>query len=66
MFSDNLKILRWATKIGQKELADKLNISVKTVSHWETGYCEPSISQPITLSDFFGISIDELAGKEKI
>ena len=63
---NTLKELRVEAGLTQKELADKLNISVKTVSHWETGYCEPSISQLITLSDFFGISIDELAGKEKI
>ena len=66
MFPENLKLLRSTNKVGQKELANLLNISVKTVSHWETGYCEPSIAQLITLSDFFGITIDELVGKEKI
>lgn len=43
-----------------------LNTSVKTVSHWETGYCEPSISQLIILSDYFEISIDELVRKDKL
>lgn len=66
MFSDNLKNLRSTNSIGQKDLANLLNISVKTVSHWETGYCEPSIAQLIALSDFFGITIDELVGKDKI
>ena len=66
MFAENLKNLRTTSKVGQKELANLLNISVKTVSHWETGYCEPSIAQLITLSDFFGISIDELVGKNNI
>lgn len=66
MFNENLKILRSANNIGQKEIADLLNISIKTVSHWETGYCEPSIAQLIKLSDFFGISIDELVGKDKV
>lgn len=63
MFYENLKALRIAHKIGQKQLAKIINISVKTVSHWETGYSEPSIAQLIALADFFKISIDELVGK---
>ena len=66
MFPENLKYLRTANKIGQRDLANLLNISVKTVSHWETGYSEPSIAQLITLSNYFGISIDELVGKDEI
>lgn len=63
MFSENLKNLRLMKNIGQKELAQQLNTTVKTVSHWETGYSEPSINQLILLSDFFEVSIDELVGK---
>lgn len=65
MFCENLKNLRVSNNLGQKDLANLLNISVKTVSHWETGYCEPSIAQLIALSNFFEISIDELVGKDK-
>lgn len=57
---ENLKDLRKAKGIGQDILAEELNVSVKTISHWETGYSEPSIAQLIELANFFDVSIDEL------
>ena len=59
-FSENFKVLRKAQKIDQKVLAKHLNVSSKTISHWETGYTEPSICQLIAISKFFDVSIDEL------
>ena len=61
--AENLKCLRKVKNIGQAELAQALNVSVKTVSHWETAYTEPSIAQLIQLADFFDVSIDELVGR---
>ncbi len=63
-FKEILKGLRKAKNISQGVLAEKLNISLKTVSHWETGYTEPSITQLIQLADFFEVSLDELLGRE--
>ncbi len=57
---ENLKDLRKAKGIGQDILAEELNVSVKTISHWETGYSEPSVAQLIQLAEFFEVSIDEL------
>lgn len=62
-FAENLKLLRHSKDLGQQTLADILNISAKTVSHWETGYTEPSISQLIHLAELFDVSIDELVGR---
>ncbi len=62
-FTENLKALRRYKNIGQKQLAEKLNVSTKTISHWETGYTEPTIAQLISLADFFDTSIDELVGR---
>ena len=62
-FSENLKSLRKTNKIDQKELAKVINVSAKTVSHWETGYTEPSISQLILLANYFDVTVDELIGK---
>lgn len=62
-FSENLKNMRIQKGIGQRELAALLNTTVKTVSHWETGYCEPSISQLIALAEYFDVSLDELVGR---
>lgn len=60
----SLKALRAEQKITQDALAKELNITVQTVSHWETGYTEPSIAQLIVLADFFSVSLDDLVGRE--
>ena len=62
-FKENLKALRVAKGIAQAKLAELLNISVKTVSHWDTGYTEPSVAQLVFLADFFDVSLDELLGR---
>ena len=61
--SENLKLLRRQTGIGQAKLAEMIGISPKTVSHWETGYTEPSVDELIKLADVFDVSIDELVGR---
>ncbi len=59
-FSENLKRLRIENKIPQAVLAEKMNTSVKTISHWETGYSEPSLKQLLELACFFNLSTDDL------
>ncbi len=63
-FKENLKYLRKMQHLGQKDLANILNTTLKSVSHWETGYCEPSISQLIALADYFDVTIDELVDRK--
>lgn len=62
-FPDNLKYWRLFLNISQKELANKLHVSNQSISHWETGYSEPSIPQLIQLADIFDTTIDELVGR---
>ena len=57
---ENLKTLRKENKIEQVKLAKELNVSAKTISHWETGYTEPSVSQLIAIANFYNITLDEL------
>ena len=59
-FKENLKYLRLERELSQKQLADNLNTTLKTISHWETGYTEPSISQIIQICKVFDITADEL------
>lgn len=47
----------------QADLAQALSTTEKTISHWETGYSEPSISQLVTIADYFDVSLDELVGR---
>lgn len=63
-FAKSLKMLRNEHKLSQSELAEILQTTIKSISHWETGYSEPSIDQLIALADYFKISLDELVGRE--
>ena len=62
-FADNLRLWRTSQGMSQKELADKINVSFQTISHWETGYAIPSIEEIVALADFFDTSLDELIGR---
>ena len=55
-----IRSLRKEKGMTQKELAEKLNISDKTVSKWERGKGIPDISTIPVLSDIFGIEIEKM------
>ena len=52
--------LRKAKKLTQKDLADKLYVSDKTVSKWERGVSMPSIPLLMPLANLFDITVTEL------
>ena len=56
---------RKALGMTQKQLAEKLNMSDKSVSKWERGICLPDVSVYKELCEILGISINEfLAGED--
>lgn len=55
-----IKKLREENRLTQAELAEKLNVSDKTVSKWETAKGYPDISLLEPIATVFGISITEL------
>lgn len=48
---------RQAMRLGQKELADAMDVSVKTVGNWENGRNSPEQSRG-ALEEFLGIDLD--------
>ena len=56
--------LRKQNNLSQKDLADQLNISNKTISKWECGNGSPDIESLQKLSKIFNITIDELLKNE--
>ena len=52
--------LRKEKNLTQQELAEKLNVTDKAVSRWETGRGLPDADSMLSLSDFFGVTINEL------
>ena len=53
-------------KLTQAELAEKLNITDRAISKWETGKGMPDSSIMLNLCDELGISINELISGEKL
>ena len=51
--------------LTQEQLAEKLGVSNKTVSKWETGKCMPDYSVVKTLCDELEITVAELMDGEK-
>ncbi|MBR4329093.1 MAG: helix-turn-helix transcriptional regulator, partial [Candidatus Riflebacteria bacterium] len=55
-----IKELRESKKLTQQQLADKLYVSDKTISKWETGKGYPDITLLEPLASELGISVIEL------
>ena len=51
--------------LTQEQLAEKLAVSGRTVSRWETGSNMPDIGMLVVLADFYGVSIPELINGER-
>ena len=60
-----IAVLRKSQGMTQRELADKLGVSDKTVSHWERDESAPDISLIPVIAEIFSITCDELLRGEK-
>ena len=65
-FGKFLSEMRKEKSMTQKELADKLFVSDKTVSKWERGNSMPNVTLLMPISDVLGITVTELLKGEKI
>ena len=63
---NTIKQLRESRKLTQAELAEKLGVSSKTISKWETAKGLPDISLLQPLAQALGISVIELMNGEHI
>jgi transcriptional regulator with XRE-family HTH domain/DNA-directed RNA polymerase subunit RPC12/RpoP len=69
---DQIKIGRFIAErrksagFTQMQLAERLNITDRAVSKWETGRAMPDVSIMLSLCDILGISVNELLCGEKI
>lgn len=61
-----IKSLRKENSLTQREVAERLNLSEKTISKWETGNGMPEVSLMLPLCKLFGISINELLSGERL
>ena len=60
-----LKELRKEQELTQEQLAEKFNVSNRTVSRWETGSNMPDLSVLVELADFYRVDIKEIIDGER-
>lgn len=65
MMSDIIRELREDKGLTQTELANILNVSRQSISGYENGLVEPTISTLIKLADLYNCSLDYLTGRTK-
>lgn len=58
--------LRKEIGMTQEMLGEKLGVTNKTISRWETGVYMPDIKMLKLLSEFFSVSINELLSGERL
>ena len=63
-FNEKLRMLRKKIRYTQLEVAEKLEISDKSLSDYERGRAEPDIKTLIKIANFFNVSLDYLLGNK--
>lgn len=63
-FGKKLGELRKENGISQEKLAELVGVSRQAVTKWESGKSNPDTENLIRLAEVFGVSVDELCGKE--
>ena len=61
-----IKSLRERRRLTQSQLADRLSVSDKTISKWETGRGLPDVSLLEPLASALGVSLPELLSGEQV
>ena len=63
-YGESLKFHRETSGLTQTELANQTGVSQESISRWEKGLVLPNIDYCVKLADFYGITLDELVGRE--
>lgn len=63
VFSDRLVQLRENRGLSQKDVAQEFDVVVRAYQRYEYGEREPQLSTLIRIADFYGVSLDYLAGR---
>lgn len=62
-FAERLNYLRTENEMSRRQLADRLNVSVRLISYWENGQRECDFDTLLRLSEVFDVSVDYILGK---
>jgi len=61
-----IRELRRIKDITQQKLSESIGIQQNTLSAWEKGKHDPPLTKFIALADIFNVTLDELAGRDRI
>lgn len=59
-FNEKLINLRKSKGLSQEELGAEIEVSRQTISKWESCQSYPDFQRLVLLSDYFGLTLDEL------
>ena len=65
-YGEAFKEQRELKGISQVELAKQIGTSHQNINRWECNKVLPNIDFCVQLADFYGISLDELVGRDYI
>ena len=60
------KELRLEKGLSQRDLAKETGISQQAISFWEQDKRTPNMDDCIRLADFYGVTLDELVGRNSV
>lgn len=64
-FGKKINELRKSKNVTQDEMAAELGVTAAAVSKWENNYTLPDIMMLCALADYFGVTTDELLGRNQ-
>lgn len=65
-FPERLKQLRTQRRVSQRALSELCGLGKNTISRYENGEIVPTLSSLEAMADYFGVTLDDLAGRGKI
>ena len=63
MFCQRFKELKLSKKVTYQQIADILNVKMRTVQYYVSGHLKPEYYGLIALADYFNVSLDYLVGR---
>ena len=64
-FSEKIKEIRKKQNLTQEQFAEKIFVSRNAVAKWESNRGYPDIQNLISISEIFGVSLDDLIKNDK-
>lgn len=63
IFGERLRSCRMSKNLAQEDAARQLDMRYSTYCRYERGGTEPTISDAARIAEYFGVSLDYLAGR---